>query len=372
MRIGVDLTFVKPRLTGGIEFYVLNLLSALFEQKEDEYVLFTARDNDRYFKELFGFKKCEYITCNTKANRIVLHLMWQVLFQNSVARRQKVDIMFYPSYMMPFFKSRSHKSVAVIHDLQALHFPEYFPVSQRIWFNIAWRKMMFTADRIVAITEFTKKDIERSFRHRDNVSVICVPLNIRDDKACDFNDLSAKYKIGKQGYYYTMVSMLRHKNLITLIRMIDKIRKTGVSDIPGKLVVSGVSGPDRERVVQIINEMALGEYVVLAGFVSDEERNTLIADCNTFLFPSIFEGFGSPPVEAMMMGARVVTTRCAAIPEATGGRCLYVDDPEDADEWIEKIRAAQSVIPSKEVFEQYDPKIVADEFLNLFRELVRL
>ncbi len=369
MRIGVDLTFIKPRLTGGIEFYVFNLLGALFEEGPEEYVLFTARDNDAYFRDLFGEKKCEWVMCPTDANRIIGHLLWQVLFQNHTTRKHNLDVMFYPSYMMPFFKNGSHRSVTVIHDIQAFHYPEYFPLSQRIWFNIAWRRLLYTADRVVTITDFTKRDVQRAFRHRDNISTIYVPLNIREEQNRDFAELSLKYDIEKQQYYYTMVSMYKHKNLITLLKMMDRMRALKVSDIPSRLVVSGVSGPHRDEIVGYIKDMGLEESVVLTGFVPDEERNSLIGNCNTFLFPSVFEGFGSPPVEAMMIGARVVTTKCAAIPEATCEKCVYVDDPVDVDEWIEKIRSVQSVVPAKEVFARYEPKSVANEFLKLFRSL---
>ncbi len=369
MKIGVDLTFIKPRLTGGIEAYIYNLLSALFEEGSEEYVLFTACDNYEYFEESFTYPKIEWVKCGTEANRIIHHLLWQNTFQNRKARKHDIDVMFYPSYMMPFFKCSRFKTVTVVHDIQPFHYPEYFPLSQRIWFNIAWRKLLFTADRIVAISDYTKCDLEKSFRHRNNIVTISNPIHIREDEVADFGELSVRYGILKSEYYYTVTSMLKHKNLITLIKMIDKMFNESVSDVPVKLIVSGVDGPSKDTIVKYIANKGLTAQVVLTGFISDEERNALIRNCNTFLFPSIFEGFGMPPVEAIMQGARVVTTRCASLPEVTRGKCLYVDDPYDVDEWISKIREIQSHKPKIEPFYEYQPQVIARQFLELFRSL---
>lgn len=372
MKIGVDLTFLKPKKTGGIEFYVINLLNGLFRNdNKNEYYLFMAKDNIDYFKEKFESKKVNYILCNTYANKIVSHLLWQITRENGLFKKYNIDLGFYPSYMMPFFKPRSYKTVTVIQDLQADHYPEYFPLSQRIWFKIAWKKLMFTADKIITTTEYTKKDIEKRYKHKNNIESIFIPIILNNDEILDFNEIKSKYDIERGSYYYTVLSMLKHKNLITLVKMIKKIKDKNIGDIPHKLLVSGVNGPAKEELVKKIKEMNLEEEIILTGFVSNSERNTLIKNCNVFLFPSIFEGFGMPPVEAMHFGARVITTKKASLPEVTMGKCNYVNNPTDESEWIKMIKKVQNKSPRKIDFKEFDQDFIAKKYLRAFNEVMK-
>ena len=101
-------------------------------------------------------------------------------------------------------------------------------------------------------------------------------------------------------------------------------------------------------------------------YISNEERNTLYQNCHTFLFPSVFEGFGMPTVEAMYFGARVVTTQCACIPEVTQGKAVYVQDPYDAEEWIRKIEMKTK--QEEPDFGRYAPEHIARLYLEALKE----
>lgn len=372
MKIGIDMTSLKPMKTGGIESYAINLINGFISQKDkNEYILFVAKDNIEYFKEKFDTNKISYVLCPTNANDIIHHLAWQVFRENKMFKKHKIDIAFYPSYMMPFFKPRKYKTVAVVQDLQADHYPEYFPLSQRVWFKIAWTKLMFTADEIITTTEYTKEDLENRYKHRNNIKSIFIPIVINDNEIMSFNILKKKYKIEKNNYYYTVVSMLKHKNLITLIRMIKEINDKKIEDIPNILVVSGVNGTSKQELVNKIKELKIEDKIILTGFVSNSERNTLIQNSNAFLFPSIFEGFGMPPVEAMHFGAKVITTKCASLKEVTMGKCDYVDDPFNENEWIDKIRSIQTKKTKKIDFKEFDKNVIAREYLDEFNKLYK-
>ena len=107
----------------------------------------------------------------------------------------------------------------------------------------------------------------------------------------------------------------------------------------------------------------------MAGFISNEERNTLFDKAYAFLFPSIFEGFGMPVVEGLMLGSRVITTKCTSIPEVSKGLAVYVDDPFDTDEWIEKLKEAKD-LPKKTIdFPEYEKSHVASLYLKVFEDI---
>ena len=140
------------------------------------------------------------------------------------------------------------------------------------------------------------------------------------------------------------------------------------TDLPKKLLISGVNGSAAVELKKMIEEKKLGDNIILTGFVSNEERNTLYKYCHTFLFPSIFEGFGMPPIEAMLFGSRVVTTRCTSIPEVTQGKATYVDNPYDENEWIDKIAKEYPLeIPD---FEVYSFKRISKQYLQVLKKSV--
>ena len=139
--------------------------------------------------------------------------------------------------------------------------------------------------------------------------------------------------------------------------------------IPNILVISGVGGPQKKDLENIIIEKKLEKNIILTSFVSNEERNALIENSNVFLFPSLFEGFGMPPVEAMMLGTKVITTKCTSLYEVTNGKCEYVEDPLSTKEWINKIKKIQKMESKKYKFKEYDKKHIARQYLDLFYEV---
>lgn len=138
-------------------------------------------------------------------------------------------------------------------------------------------------------------------------------------------------------------------------------------DLPRKLIISGVNGNAGKMLIQQIEQMRLRDYILLSGFVSNSERNALYKNAYSFLFPSLFEGFGMPPVEAMYLGTPVVTTRCASIPEVTQNKATYVDNPCDATEWIAKVYGIKRDFESPD-YSEYDASMLAKKYLRALME----
>ena len=131
----------------------------------------------------------------------------------------------------------------------------------------------------------------------------------------------------KKKYYYTVSSLFLHKNLKTIILAIAELKKRK-SNAFYPLIISGISGVKRDHLDDIIEYNKLKDDIIFTAFIKDSERNMLYKNCRAFIFPSIFEGFGMPPLEAASFNTPVLTTRCTSIEEVTGGLLNYVDDVE--------------------------------------------
>lgn len=370
MRIGIDLTWLKPRKSGGVEFFAKNLVDGFLKlDDKNEYVLLLAHDNSDYLKEHFGNDpRLTYIECETNANAVAQHLWWQSAHEYSVLKKNQVYFCYFPVYEMPIYRDKKVKCVTTVHDIQAQHFPEYFKKHELVWFHMAWQKVLDNSDKVVAITNYTKQDLEKYYHSHGNIVAIYNPVSMDTEQVSDFQSLSEKYGIEKNQYFYTVCSMHKHKNLITLLKVMKKIKDEKI-ELPKKLVISGVGGPNKEEFQRQITELNIQDVVLLTSFVSNEDRNALVKNSNMFLFPSIFEGFGVPPIEAMMLGKKVLTTKETSLAEVTMNKCNYVNDPFNVDEWIDEMKKMQDQEDKVVTFELYKDTVAARQYLDLFYEV---
>lgn len=370
-KIAIDLLWLRPGKVGGTESYIRNLLDGFQKLTEDfDFTLLVSLDNADTFRNYAKDRRYHILTANIKSENIAKRILWQNFFQNRLLRRQGFQKCFEPVYCKPWLNG-GIQYTCVIHDLQALHYPEYHPFHEVAYSRLCWKMDAWNAGRIVAISHYVKKDIEKRYR-RNDIEVIYNPIMVKENEIVDFEQLQMKYAIEKKQFFYTVCQMIPHKNLRTLIDVMDKIvhakEKEAAGSLPKKLVVSGVSGNASEELGRQIKAKNLQDSVILTGFISNEERNSLYQNCHTFLFPSVFEGFGMPPVEAMFFKTRVITTRCASIPEVTQGKAVYVDDPYDVEEWIEKLLGNEE--QGTMDFDVYAPERIAQKYLTFLKEPV--
>lgn len=372
MKIGIDLTWLKPKKSGGVEIYAKNLIDGFLKlEDKNEYILFLAKDNSKDLMNYFKDDRITFVICNTYAFNVKQHLIWQNLSQYRILRKNNIDFCFFPVYEMPIYKSKKIKCVTTIHDIQAYHYPEYFSKLENIWFNLAWKQVLKNSEKVVAITDYTKKDLMEHFKHKNNIVTIYNPVILQNDRLEDFEELRKKYDIKQNEYYYTLCSMHKHKNLITLVKVMKEIKDKKIEGIPNKLIISGVGGPNKEKLLDEIKSMEVEENILITDFVEEAERNSLIKNSNAFLFPSIFEGFGMPPIEAMHLGARVITTNCTSLPEVTKGKCHYVNDAFSVSDWINEIKNIQNEEPKAISFKEYENTKIARQYLDEFYKVIK-
>ena len=373
MLIGIDLLWVRPGICGGTESYIRNLIEGFGSyDKENKYVLFVSRDNAESFKKYAAYPNMELKVMPVKSKRQPVRILWENLCLDGCAEKENIDLMFIPVYSKPL-SSNKIPYVNVIHDIQAMHYPQYFGTLRRIFLKRSWSYASRSSARIVTISDYCLKDIIKFYpKAEGKICRIYNPVKI-EKSGLDKEALESKYSIQPENYFYCVSSMLPHKNLDTILQAIAIRKKEGKKDC---LVISGVGG-DRTAFNETINRLQITDRVIDTGFVSDKERDLLYEHCKLFLFPSVFEGFGMPVIEAMGRGKLTLTTRATCLEEVTQGRAVYVVDPLDATEWAKKI---ETTIENAEALEQkihefsmekYRLENVVEQYVELFDEVNR-
>lgn len=371
IKIAIDLLWVKHNNLGGVESYIRNLLDGFITSKDDFLMyLITTIDNFESFKHYEYDKRMRIIKCNTVSTTLK-SLFWSNLFLDRLVTSLNVDFCFVPNARKPLFSSSRNKYICTIHDLQALHYPQYFSKIRYLWLKYSIGNLIKTSYRVIAISSFVKNDIINQYKCKEEkVYMIYNPISSISD-FCDFEDLCKKYHIERDNYFYTISSLLPHKNTITLLKMMNlQVNEYGKKDL--KLLISGIKGNDYNVISQYIKNNKLENNCIYTGFVSDAERNTLMKNASFFLFPSVFEGFGMPIIEAMRLGTKVLTTSCTSLKEVSHGMAIYVNNPFDEKEWVDKICLHTAEKGSLVEFEQYNVDIVAQQYLDFFKTVLRL
>ena len=243
--VAVDLLWVRPGKVGGTEPFIRNLLDGFSKVESDfKLSLLVSRDNASTFEHYTEDERFTLLKAPTESSNISKRILWQNAFQNRFLRKNGIKRCFEPVYCKPWFNGKV-EYICVIHDLQALHYPEYHPLHEVLYSLLCWKMDVINAKKIIAISNFVKADIENWYK-RNGIKVIYNPVTVDTDNVYPFDRIKEKYALGNGGFLYTVSQAIPHKNLISLIEMMKYIDDSTSAALEGiklkKLLITGISG----------------------------------------------------------------------------------------------------------------------------------
>ena len=333
MHIGIDVQTTLGEKTG-FGFYVSNLTKKLKQfDRHNKYSLFKP-DTAEDFSTPQRF-------------------IWDQIKFPSLAAKNKVNILHQPCFSAPVFHD-GMKVVVTIHDLIAIRFGQDIPFFSRQFFG-RWMPFCYRyADEIIAISEHTKKDIIKLL-HLPEEKITVIPLAADKIFTPDKNKeriekIKKKYHI-KQKYLLHIGTINPRKNLEFLIDIFAVLVK---EEKNMQLVITGKKGWYYEGLFSKVEKLGLENNVIFTGYIADEDKPVLYNGASIFLFPSIYEGFGLPPLEAMACGTPVICSNTSSIPEVVGDGGILLS-PTDKLGWVRNVKY---LLNNKKIMQRYAKKAI--------------
>lgn len=241
--------------------------------------------------------------------------------------KQKADIFFSPDGFIPL--GMSIPKVSMVHDVAYLRYPEHLQPRIRAFYKKWMGRYLAYTDHIITVSEFSKREIIAGYNiPADKISVVYNGITdaykpIREEQKKHTRD---RYTNGKP-YFVYLGAIHPRKNILTLVKAFEHFKSSHPSE--HQLVLAGRASWHTEEVFKAIAESKWKDSIHLPGYIATAEATTLVASAEAMIYPSLYEGFGLPLVEAMACGVPVICSNVSSLPEVAGNAALLFD-PLDA------------------------------------------
>ena len=334
MKIGIDCRLFSSKFTG-IGRYTHELVDYYIQinknlQNPHEIVLFFNNPEYKKFKAINNVKKVL-----VDAKHYSFAEQTKFLFK---LNKEKLDVVHFPHFNVPIFYRRPY--IVTIHDLILNFFPgqKMTKFHHRMAYRLTIKNATKKAKKVIAISKNTMQDLIGILDvDREKIEVIYNGVDkqfIFMQDASKFKKTLKKYNISKQFLLYTGV-WRNHKNLPRLIKALKHLKEKKNLNI--QLVITGKDDPHYPEVKKSVKKLNLEKDIVFPGLVDEEELVHLYNAAFIFVFPSLYEGFGLPPLESMSCGTPVVASNLSSIPEICGQENAVFFDPYNSIDIAEKI-----------------------------------
>ncbi|NTV41306.1 MAG: glycosyltransferase family 4 protein [Candidatus Moranbacteria bacterium] len=359
MRIGIDIRCLVEGKNTGVEEYTVNLLHRLFElDQKNSYVLFINSWHDPK-AELGQFKKYKNVSIKQFhiPNKLLNFCFWYLHWPHIDKMLGGIDKFWMPNINFVALSSET-KLILTIHDLSFEVFAQTFSFKRRLWHHfINTRRLCQKADKIIAVSESSRKDII-DYYGVDPLKVERIYNAVAEDiEQLDHNDprliaVKEKYHLPFNFIFY-LGTIEPRKNIPAIVSAFDYLKSFNNPQLGKfKLVIAGGKGWGVKKIFELMRNAKNTKDIIFTSCITNEDKAAVYTLASLFVYPSFFEGFGIPVLEAMRCGVPVVTSNVSSLPEVVGDGGIMVD-PDNPNELY---LAMKELLLKKDFYQQIKNK----------------
>lgn len=300
----------------GIHHYTKNLIKSLLQiDKENKYTFIHQREND-FFKDTENY----IIPSKKGIGRETYRKFFKI---PKLIKKLKPDIVLEPCHIGPFNLPKNIKRVTIIHDLTPIIFPKFHIIKSTIIHKLLLGRIIKNANLIITPSENTKRDILNLYKTKTKIEVIPEGVNLPNLEEKEPHETSLPQV--KSPYLLYLGTIEPRKNLDTLVDAFLEFKKE--NNLPHKLVLAGGIG---WKTTPLLNRIKKEKEIILTKHVTEEQKSSLYKNADIFIYPSLYEGFGLPPLEAMSYGIPVICSTGGSLKEIFENHALMFQ-PNDKE-----------------------------------------
>jgi glycosyltransferase involved in cell wall biosynthesis len=334
MNIAIDARVLGKGITGTGRYLVFFLDKIDLDKRNNQ--LFLIINSDNFLSKYSADKDFIYIKApNMKKLDKIFSPIWLNIFLPRLLNRYKIDLYFTCNILLPIKKIKNVKTVAIVHDVIHRADKSFYPFFYRLYLNFFLPQTLKNADKIITVSNYSKEDIVKFYKvEKEKIEVVYSsadkkfqPKTYSDDEIKRF---SSKLNLPERFILYVGV-LEKRKNIVGLVEIALMLKNKGYN-IP--LVLVGKKGFGFDQIENLIAKH--NDVIIHFSFVDDDDLLFLYNNALVFVFPSFYEGFGLPPVEAMQCGLPVITSNTSSLPEVVGDGGI-LKSPNDIEGFVNTI-----------------------------------